>query len=84
MQRARGLRSSAETARRRAAWDAKGQIEFTATFPDGTRLLVRRALRGRSDQFDTVLDAETQHVTTASAPKTMAFLLRFAALRRDA
>lgn len=83
LQRARGLRSSAETARRRAAWDAKGQVEFTAVFPDGTQLLVRRALRGRSDQLDVVLETETQHVTTASAPKTMSFLLRFSALRRD-
>ena len=52
MQLARGLRSDAETERKRALYDARGRLLFTAVLPDGTQLEVRRSTHGRTDQLD--------------------------------
>ena len=52
MRRLRGEQSTAETDRKRAAWDAKGTLLFTVEYPTGQRVEVRRSLRGRTDQFD--------------------------------
>ena len=52
MQLARGLRSDSETERKRALYDARGRLLFTAVLPDGTQLEVRRSIHGRTDQLD--------------------------------
>ena len=83
MQRARGLRSSAETERRRAAWDARGRLEFHVTLPDGPEYRIRRALHGRSDQYDVVDSTDGRTISTASAPRTMRFLIGLAAVYRN-
>ena len=52
MQRLRGERSDSETERKRALYDARGRLLFTAVLPDGTQLEVRRSTHGRTDQLD--------------------------------
>lgn len=52
MQRLRGERSDSETERKRALYDARGRLLFTALLPDGTQLEVRRSAHGRTDQLD--------------------------------
>lgn len=52
MQRLRGERSDSETERKRALYDARGRLLFTAILPDGTRLEIRRSVHGRTDQLD--------------------------------
>ena len=77
MQRLRGLRSDADTARKRAQHDAKGRLEFFVTYPDGSRFEIRRSLRGRAEQLD-VMDAGGLTASTASEPRTIRFLIQLA------
>ena len=77
MQLCRGLRSDADTARKRAQHDAKGRLEFFVEYPDGSRFEIRRSLRGRPEQLDAV-DAERLTTSTASEPRTIRFLIQLA------
>lgn len=77
MQLRRGLRSDADTARKRAQHDAKGRLEFFVEYPDGSRFEIRRSLRGRPEQLDAV-DAGGLTTSTASEPRTIRFLIQLA------
>ena len=72
MQRRRGIRSDAETERRRAAWDAKGKPIFDAVLRNGLHVHVTVSLRGRSDQFDVECGSTS---FTASGPRCWRYLL---------